>query len=80
MEVPRTNILKVEKLFTKVPNYFTQNVKKFSHPWSRFDRLLKNWVSRYSREGGSPESLENTGFLPEFTPVKNGAGMTGRYD
>jgi hypothetical protein len=37
----------VERLFTKVPKYFPQNVKKFSHPWPRLDRLLKNWVSHH---------------------------------
>jgi len=40
-------------------------------------RLFQNQVHR---EGGSSESLKNTGFLLEFTPEKTGAGMTGRYD
>jgi len=47
---------------------------------------LAFWMNRrlfqtqVHREGGSPESLENTGFLLEFIPVKTGAGMTGKYD
>jgi len=31
-------------------------------------QAVERWLSRQSREGGSPESLENTGFLLEFTP------------
>jgi len=30
----------------------------------------------HSQESGSPEGLQKTGFLPEFIPMKIGAGMT----
>jgi len=42
----------------------------------KFDGLVKSSQSRHSREGGSPEVLEKTGFPPEFTPAKAEAGMT----
>jgi RNA polymerase sigma-70 factor, ECF subfamily len=38
--------------------------------------MLKNSAPRHSRESGSPEKAENTGFLLEFIPMKIGAGMT----
>jgi len=41
-----------------------------------FDIFVKSRKSRHSRENGSPEIVEKTGFPLEFTLMKMGAGMT----
>jgi len=45
--------------------------------------VLKKWFFRHSRESGSPDSLEDTGFLLEFTPylsIRPDHGIRGRND